>query len=136
MDCSDPSLISFPFKVFKQWRAERVRQKEEKLQKEMADRVKKGVLNGREIFMQSGTCTNICSSSSSFISQILGFVAADDASASVSYAREVDVEEEITKMEADTRRREEESRTLSQQSHITSLFFSHSISSRFRPRGT
>jgi len=40
--------------VFKQWRAKKVAAKEEKLRKETEERVRKGILNGREIFLEAG----------------------------------------------------------------------------------
>lgn len=44
-----------------------------------------------------------------------GFEATDDASASVSYARDTNIEEEIKQMELETKKRAEESILLSDQ---------------------
>eukprot|EP00210_Caulerpa_lentillifera_P000495 g478.t1 len=78
--------------VFKEWHAQKVKTKEEIKQKKAAERIQKGILNGREIFLQQG------------------FVATDDASASMSYAREVDTEEEIKQMEEDAKKQMEDAK--------------------------
>lgn len=51
----------------------------------------------------------------------LGFVATDDASASLSYAREIDAEEEIKKMEKDTQEQLKEAQNLKTQGPSTHL---------------
>jgi len=66
--------------VFTMWKAELDAAKKREAEEREAERKKSGKMTGREIFM------------------LEGFIAADDASASDSYAREVDEEEEIKKM--------------------------------------
>ncbi len=66
--------------VFAKWKAELDATKKREAEELEAERKKSGKMTGREIFMSEG------------------FIAADDASASESYAREVDEEEEIKKM--------------------------------------
>ena len=109
------SSLSATIQVFKEWHRKRIQAKEEKRQKEDAERIKKGVLNGREIFLQSGHDLMSVHSWSICMSP-LGFVATDDASASDAYSREVDVEEEIKRMEEETKQRAEETKRRAEQS--------------------
>lgn len=67
--------------VFKEWHAKKFAEKAKAKEAAEKERQKKGILNGREIFMQQG------------------FTAVDDASASEGYKREVDDEAEIKEME-------------------------------------
>ncbi|GMH33642.1 hypothetical protein BSKO_01476 [Bryopsis sp. KO-2023] len=67
--------------VFKQWHAKKFSEKMKLREEAEKERQKKGILNGREIFLQQG------------------FTAVDDASASEGYNREVDEEAEIQRME-------------------------------------
>ena len=66
--------------VFNKWKAELDLARQKEMEAKEAERKKRGQMTGREIFEQEG------------------FIAADDASASESYAREVDDESEIQKM--------------------------------------
>lgn len=66
--------------VFNKWKAELDVARKRKAEEQEEERQKSGKMTGREIFLSEG------------------FVAADDASASESYAREVDMEEEIRQM--------------------------------------
>lgn len=66
--------------IFMKWKAELDEAHKREIEAKEAERKKQGQMTGREIFEQEG------------------FTATDDASASDSYAREVDDEEEIKKM--------------------------------------
>lgn len=70
------------FQVFKEWHAKKYNTKREEKAALDKERQKKGILNGREIFLQTG------------------FTATDDASASEEYSREIDTEIEEREMRA------------------------------------
>lgn len=72
--------------VFMMWKAELDMARKKEMEVKEAERKKRGQMTGREIFEQEG------------------FTATDDASASDSYAREVDEEEEIKKMHEQARK--------------------------------
>ncbi|KAK9901521.1 hypothetical protein WJX75_000134 [Coccomyxa subellipsoidea] len=67
--------------TFGQWREERKAEKQRRREEDEADRKRKGILTGREIFMQDG------------------FQAEDDAGAHDAYDRENDDEDEIRRMD-------------------------------------
>ncbi|CAD7700321.1 unnamed protein product [Ostreobium quekettii] len=69
--------------TFRQWRAKKTQERKSKQEQAEAERKKKGILNGREIFSQQG------------------FTAVDDSSAAETYEREKDEEDEILKCSAD-----------------------------------
>ncbi|CAL5223025.1 g5480 [Coccomyxa viridis] len=69
--------------TFRRWREDRKTDKEKKEAQAEADRKRKGILTGREIFMEEG------------------FMAQDDAGAQEAYERELDEEEDIRRMDAE-----------------------------------
>lgn len=76
--------------TFRKWREDRKTDKEKKQAEAEAERKRRGILTGREIFMEEG------------------FLAQDDAGAHDAYERELDEEEDIRRMEAEAAARRAE----------------------------
>eukprot|EP00201_Polytomella_parva_P013352 CAMPEP_0175057594 /NCGR_PEP_ID=MMETSP0052_2-20121109/11346_1 /TAXON_ID=51329 ORGANISM="Polytomella parva, Strain SAG 63-3" /NCGR_SAMPLE_ID=MMETSP0052_2 /ASSEMBLY_ACC=CAM_ASM_000194 /LENGTH=339 /DNA_ID=CAMNT_0016322815 /DNA_START=36 /DNA_END=1051 /DNA_ORIENTATION=+ len=91
--------------VFRAWRAGKVEAKRKKEQEDLEQRKKKGLLTGREIFMQDG------------------FIAEDDASAADEYKRDDDVESKIKEMLAAAEEAAADARRLAEEDHANGVVF-------------